>query len=233
MRHWTFWEWVAYAAMFVGALIIAAETGFRTEPEVMAHLPDFFRSSVWGFAPAVLMSFATIVLFLREFVFPRSAASDAAASVTATEGNVSFDPHISITSPANGSPLEEGEQSGQYGCSYLVRVKTPANLPDDHNVWILNENPLSKEVWPQDFPLTRGLRPGDWVGRTFISKGQAKVTIVAVIVPPTSHYFFEYYHKVRAKSKELFGRELLIPLGRLPPECKYVDRVQPVIRKVV
>jgi hypothetical protein len=69
MRHWGFWEWVAYGCLLVAALIMAAETGFKTEPEVMAHLPSFFESSLWGFSPAMLVVFATVVLFLREFVF--------------------------------------------------------------------------------------------------------------------------------------------------------------------
>jgi hypothetical protein len=72
MRHWTFWEWVAYVALFVAALIIAADTGFRESPDVMARLPEFFHSEWWGFAPAVLVVVATIILLLREFVFPNN-----------------------------------------------------------------------------------------------------------------------------------------------------------------
>jgi hypothetical protein len=68
MRHWVFWEWVAYGCLFVAALIMAAETGFETEPEVMAHLPTFFQSPLWGFSPAALVVLATIILFLREFI---------------------------------------------------------------------------------------------------------------------------------------------------------------------
>jgi hypothetical protein len=69
MRHWGFWEWVAYGCLFVGALIMAAETGFKTEPEVMNHLPDFFRSSLWGFSPAALVICATIIPVVREFIY--------------------------------------------------------------------------------------------------------------------------------------------------------------------
>jgi hypothetical protein len=69
LRHWTFWEWVAYVALFVAALIIAADTGFKESPDVMARLPEFFHSEWWGFAPAVLVVAATIILLLREFVF--------------------------------------------------------------------------------------------------------------------------------------------------------------------
>ena len=32
MRHWTYSEWVAYGAMFVAALIIAADTAFKQIP---------------------------------------------------------------------------------------------------------------------------------------------------------------------------------------------------------
>lgn len=69
MRHWGFWEWVAYGCLFVGALIMAAETGFKTEPAVMDHLPDFFHSQLWGFSPAALVICATIILVMREFIY--------------------------------------------------------------------------------------------------------------------------------------------------------------------
>jgi hypothetical protein len=89
LRHWTFWEWVAYVALFVAALIIAADTGFRESPDVMARLPEFFHSEWWGFAPAVLVVVATTILLLREFVFsnnklPQQATSKPSAPATAT-----------------------------------------------------------------------------------------------------------------------------------------------------
>jgi hypothetical protein len=69
MRYWTFWEWVAYAALFVAAMIIAAETGVRIAPDLTAHAPDFMHSAIWGFAPIVLVVGATIILLLHEFAF--------------------------------------------------------------------------------------------------------------------------------------------------------------------
>ena len=54
MRHWTFWERVAYVSLFVAALIVAAETAFKTEPEVMARLRDFFHSAL-GVSPPPLL----------------------------------------------------------------------------------------------------------------------------------------------------------------------------------
>lgn len=82
MRHWAFWEWIAYVALFVAALIIAADTGFRESPDVMARLPGFFHSEWWGFAPAVLVVMATIILLLREFVFSNNKLRQQAISKT-------------------------------------------------------------------------------------------------------------------------------------------------------
>jgi hypothetical protein len=69
MRHWTFWEWVAYAALFVAAMIVAADTGVRITPDLAAYLPAFVHGPIWGFAPLILVVGATIILVLREFVF--------------------------------------------------------------------------------------------------------------------------------------------------------------------
>ena len=69
----TFWEWLAYAGIFVAALIITADTGFKLAPDVTVHLPAFFHSAWWGFASVVLVVASTVILLLREFVFaPRT-----------------------------------------------------------------------------------------------------------------------------------------------------------------
>src|SRR5581483_9843281 len=65
MRRWTFWEWIAYAGLYVGAVILAIDTGFKLSPDLTA--PAFLHSPWWGFAPAVLITFSTGVLLLREF----------------------------------------------------------------------------------------------------------------------------------------------------------------------
>ena len=67
MRHWTFWDWVAYLCLLVGAVILAADTGVRLSPELARLLPEFLRGAYWGFAPLVLMSLATLILVANEF----------------------------------------------------------------------------------------------------------------------------------------------------------------------
>jgi tRNA_anti-like len=67
VRHWGFWEWVAYAGLFVAAIIMATDTGFKLNPTLTP--PDFIHSAAWGFAPLALIVFSTCTLVLREFVF--------------------------------------------------------------------------------------------------------------------------------------------------------------------
>jgi hypothetical protein len=62
MRNWTFWEWVAYTCLLVGAIILAADTGFRISPNVASFKPPFVHSPLWGFAPVALILIATIIL---------------------------------------------------------------------------------------------------------------------------------------------------------------------------
>jgi len=147
MRNWGFWEWVAYGCLCVGTLIMAAETGFKTEPEVMARLPDFFHSSLWGFSPAILVVFATGILIWREF-FVKAARGESARAyntpfsiVTQSNPsgntNSSSDNKIIITSPLNRGVLEAKERR-ENGCFYFVRGRLP-HLPPGHKIWVLNE----------------------------------------------------------------------------------------------
>jgi len=66
MRHWSFWEWLAYACLLLGAMILAADTGLRLSPE-LAHSAPFLSSPYWGFAPLGLVMGATAVLVAKEF----------------------------------------------------------------------------------------------------------------------------------------------------------------------
>jgi hypothetical protein len=99
MRHWSFWEWVAYGALFVAAMIIAADTGVRIAPDLAEYSPAFVHGAIWGFAPFVLVIVATIILLLREFVFrPRRERTELPQAVP-TSVRLKFHPN-SIT-PTN------------------------------------------------------------------------------------------------------------------------------------
>lgn len=74
MRHWSYWEWLAYVCLFVGAVIIAADTGIRISPDLSGYLPNFFHGPIWGFAPLILVLIATGVLVSREYRKPVTVA---------------------------------------------------------------------------------------------------------------------------------------------------------------
>ena len=65
MRAWKFWDWIAYSCIFVGAAILAADTGVKVSPELAGHIPAFVGGSLWGFAPLILLVVATVILFVR------------------------------------------------------------------------------------------------------------------------------------------------------------------------
>jgi hypothetical protein len=67
MRHWTFWEWAAYTALFIAAVITAADNGLKQAPTVMEQLPRLFDSAWWAFSPLALIFISTIILVGREF----------------------------------------------------------------------------------------------------------------------------------------------------------------------
>jgi hypothetical protein len=245
MRHFSLPE---YGSISVAAIIIAADTAFKISPDLVAHLPDFLHSPVWGFAPVVLVVFATVSFLWREFVsshvpLPAQARPAAAPGVvaSATEATISFENQISIISPPNGGLLEEGRRPHGGGCSYLIRIRL-AHLPEGHKIWVLNEDEVSGKVWPQR-QAAPSLRPSEWEGETFVWPKQTKITVTAVVAPPTSHEYFQYYHKFRERidringavtqavskgaSLELNREDLeVLPLIRLPPECTNVARVQ-------
>jgi hypothetical protein len=148
-------------------------------------------------------------------------------------------PAIAIISPVNGGVLEDGRQRRGRGCSYIVRIQL-TYLPNGHKIWVLHEDPRTGAVWPQDGPAVPSLRSGEWECRTFVWDTQTSVTIVAVVAPPTSHEFFKYYHKAREqigrvmaeiKSKDITLElrqedQEVLPITRLPPECKNIARIQ-------
>lgn len=65
MRHWTFWEWVAYLCLLFSAVILAADTGLKIAPELTPYAP-FIANPWWGFAPLGLLLIGTIILVANE-----------------------------------------------------------------------------------------------------------------------------------------------------------------------
>src|SRR5690348_6895551 len=73
MRDWTFWEWIAYASLWITALIEAAGVALLRARELRKRLPLWLRSHQWSFVPLVLPSIATVVLVI-EVIWPNTPA---------------------------------------------------------------------------------------------------------------------------------------------------------------
>lgn len=59
MRAWTFWDRIAYLCIWVAAVISAADTAFKLAPSLTEIAPKWLESSIFGFAPLLLLMTAT------------------------------------------------------------------------------------------------------------------------------------------------------------------------------
>jgi hypothetical protein len=62
MHEWKFWDWMAYVALFICAGVLASDTALHLAPNLTPYIP---QSAVWGFAPLVLLIFATAILLAK------------------------------------------------------------------------------------------------------------------------------------------------------------------------
>lgn len=66
MANWGFWEWVAYAALFVAAGLIAFDEVIRMVPHLRHPYGEILENRFWGFVPLLLVFLATGILVSRE-----------------------------------------------------------------------------------------------------------------------------------------------------------------------
>ncbi len=117
---------------------------------------------------------------------------------------------IQITSPIDDEELEEPKQHLR-GHTYRVRG-TLKYLPKTYSIWLVNASNDGRQ-WPQQ-AARHDPMSGSWEGRIYLSKETGTV-INAVVAPPTSQQFFEYYHRHGNAS----------PLSRIPDECENIAKV--------
>jgi hypothetical protein len=110
---------------------------------------------------------------------------------------------IKITYPqpgeilSSGAPMENGRKFYVWGA---LKGK-----PQDHEVWILIQDDSGK-VWPQCNAAIFDAGSRTWSG--WINPGRrSEVRIVAVVAPPTSHIFSQYFQKLGDQNRKR------VPLG--------------------
>ncbi len=126
---------------------------------------------------------------------------------------------IRITQPRPQEVLSDPQLLGA-GFSYAVKG-TLRTLPKHHAIWVLTESESDGRVWPQGFfPVQYDPQKGEWFGRVN-GDGFPNVRLLAVVAPPTSIDYFNYFQKLGRLREYKFE-----PLARLPPECTNVAWVQ-------
>lgn len=129
-----------------------------------------------------------------------------------------FGQRIRITDPQAHGFLTAAEM--RPGVMKHVVSGTLKHLPKDHRIWLLVLD-KSGRAWPQGLATVEyDKTKGTWKG--FINAmGSHEVNIVAVIAPPTSQDYFEYFERMGRDFKTGYQ-----PIARVPPECKKRDSIQ-------
>jgi hypothetical protein len=87
MSRWTFWEWVAYASIFVAAIIIAANEGVHLAPALFERFSGVVSSPYWAFAPLVLIVLGSLILIAHELGWLRGHSRPGETVATGSRGS--------------------------------------------------------------------------------------------------------------------------------------------------
>jgi hypothetical protein len=131
---------------------------------------------------------------------------------------------IEITSPREGEELKGEAHPERADLSvYEVRGRLKRQ-PADHEIWLLTEDDrFGKGFWPQGFRrVLYDPQEGEWIGYVSAPAG-GSIKITAVVAPPSSRDFFQYYERVGRKTD-------WEPLNRIPVECTKSKSVQALAR---
>ena len=127
-----------------------------------------------------------------------------------------FGQRVAITDPTDHGQLGAAEQRA--GITAHPVHGTVKHLPKGHRIWLVVIDEGGGKFWPQSFsPVETNEAKGTWKGYVHVWGWQNKwqnVTITAVIAPPTTQGYFNYFQRVGNKT----GFE---PLSGIPPECKW------------
>ncbi|MFI5330641.1 MAG: hypothetical protein ACHQ2F_06350 [Desulfobaccales bacterium] len=89
MELWNFWGWIAYGCLGIAAFGMAIETLTKRHPTMLDLLPDYLKSYIWGYVPAILFSIATIIFIIRLPYFWKTAEVGKVAPVIQASGPAS------------------------------------------------------------------------------------------------------------------------------------------------
>ena len=130
---------------------------------------------------------------------------------------------IKIISPQQNGFLATAET--RFGVVAHPVHGTLKHLPKGHKIWLLVIDEKTGKTWPQGFASVEfSKEQGTWSGYINVW-GWQNVTVAAVVAPPTSQEYFNYFQRVGSKTNHE-------PILGIPAECKHRDLVQVKVPKV-
>ncbi|HEV8015755.1 MAG TPA: hypothetical protein VGP48_09495 [Stellaceae bacterium] len=68
MKHWDFWGWLGFGALWIGGIVIALDTSFKlTGGPFRSAISGLIDSPVWGFSPVFFLTIGTLILTAHHF----------------------------------------------------------------------------------------------------------------------------------------------------------------------
>lgn len=65
MRNWGVWDWISYACLSVGAIVLAADGAVKNALNLTKYAPEIMLNEMVAFVPLILVSVATAILLWR------------------------------------------------------------------------------------------------------------------------------------------------------------------------
>jgi hypothetical protein len=125
---------------------------------------------------------------------------------------------IKIDSPRSGESLHDSRHLTP-GLCYKVTGRL-AFLSKDNQIWLLVQDPKTRNVWPQGFQdVVFREDTGTWEGYIYSAQPNHSITIVAVVAPRSSQMLFNYYQR-HGKATQW------APIADIPDECANRKHVQ-------
>lgn len=93
LAHWGFWEWIAYSAIAIAAIVSALDLGLKHAPMVAQFIPSFVRGPVFGLLPfcAILVSAGIFGASQLGLIHPKTAAHSEQSDITGSIPAVRFE----------------------------------------------------------------------------------------------------------------------------------------------
>jgi uncharacterized protein (TIGR02594 family) len=142
MQDWDFWAWVAYALIAIPAFFLALDEALKRVPmmqaAVFSRVPVFMRSSLWAFAPLILLLAGSGVFAARQIGWLPSPHSEVIVHETTSPLDaikIAKDSPYPWISVALNEVGQRERQNNPRVIQYVATVRDPKGVRDDRIDW--------------------------------------------------------------------------------------------------